>query len=78
MNGVSIDGAVPDVDRHLLRVALGNIDVPLLSESTGFIKELACLHGLGTPRHASTMRTAFDPDQEITLDALKLDYGYSL
>jgi hypothetical protein len=78
MNGVSIDGAVPDVDRHLLRIALGNIDVPLLSESTGFIKELACLHGLGTPRHASTMRTAFDPDQEITLDALKLDYGYSL
>ncbi len=78
MNGVSIDGVVPDLDQHLLRIAVGNIDVPLLSGSTGFIKELACLHGLGNARHASTMRTAFDPDQEITLDALKLDYGYSL
>lgn len=78
MNGVSIEGAVPDTERHLLQIALGNIDVTLLSQSSGFIQELACLHGIGNARHATALKTAFDPDQEITLDALKLDYGYSL
>lgn len=76
MNGVSVEGEVGPEGSLLLEVARGKVGRELMRDSTGFLQELACLHGVGPPRHSSIMKTAFDVEQDIFLDALDFEYGY--
>lgn len=78
LNGVSVEGDVTSDASPVLRFARGPIDRDLMFQPRGLIQEMACLHGLGDTHHAATMSTAFDVDQEISLDALEFDYGYYL
>jgi hypothetical protein len=78
INGVSLNVTVRSEDHPIVRLALGEIDDDLMRQPRGFVQEVACLHGLGPSRHAQIMKTAFDFDQDIALDALEFDYGYSL
>lgn len=76
-NGVSVRVA-DATDNDLLRLATGIIDVHKMQESQGFFQEFACLHGVGPARHSDILDTAFDLGQEVTFDALGVDYGYSI
>lgn len=78
INGVSVAAKVRAENHPLLRLAVGEVDLDLMSQPRGFLQELACLHGLGPARHQGIIRTAFDVDQDISLDALEFDYGYYL
>lgn len=78
LNGVPVTGAVENLDNPLLRFAKGPVDLELIESPRGLLQELACLHGLGDARHRSVLRSAFDLDEMIVLDALQPDYGYSL
>lgn len=42
----------------------------LMSSEDGFIREIACLHGMGEPRHSSLLDQAFDRDEELALDVI--------
>jgi hypothetical protein len=74
LNGVAIDTAnnaiVPDDE--LNRFALWNQAGGNLMESEEpFIRELACLHGVGDDRrHASMLDLAFDRDEQLAFDAI--------
>ena len=76
LNGVSVEGEVRTDQNPLVKIAYRGIDRDLMMQPRGFVQELACLHGLGEPRHANVMKTAFDLDQDITLDALEFEYDY--
>jgi len=76
MNGVSVEGEVGPEGDLLLQIAQGHVGPDLMRNTSGFLQELACLHGTGPARHASIIKTAFDVEQEIFLDALEFEYGY--
>ncbi|HYE27413.1 MAG TPA: RNA-directed DNA polymerase [Allosphingosinicella sp.] len=76
MNGVSVEGEVGFEGDALLQIARGNVGRELMKNTSGFLQELACLHGSGPARHASIIKTAFDVEQDIFLDALEFEYGY--
>ena len=78
LNGVSVEATVRSIQHPLVKFAAGGVDLDLITYPRGFVQEIACLHGLGPPRHIETMRNAFDLDQDIILDALEFDYGYYL
>lgn len=78
LNGVSVEGAVRNLEAPILRFAKGPVDLDLMSQPRGLLQEISCLHGLGEARHAEVIGTAFDLDQDIALDALEFDYGYYL
>jgi hypothetical protein len=78
LNGVSVEATVRSVQHPLVRFASQGVDLDLMTQPRGFVQEIACLHGLGTARHPETISTAFDLDQDISLDALEFDYGYYL
>jgi len=42
----------------------------LMNSEDGFIREIACLHGMGEPRHSSLLDQAFDRDEELALDVI--------
>ncbi len=77
LNGVSVEGQVRSIDHPLLRFAKGPVDDDLMYQPRGMLQELACLHGKGEARHAQIMNSAFDLAQDISLDALESEYGYS-
>ena len=78
LNGVSVEGAVRNLEAPILRFAKGPIDRDLMSQPRGLLQEISCLHGIGEARHSEVIGTAFDLDQDIALDALEFDYGYYL
>lgn len=78
LNGVPVEAQVANADHPLLRFARGPVDKELMNSPRGLLQELACLHGLGVARHPTTLRTAFDIDENMIFDALEMDYGYSL
>ena len=78
LNGVPVEAEVASPNHPLLRFARGPVDAELMKSPRGLLQELACLHGLGETRHAEVLRSAFDVDENIILDALEMDYGYYL
>lgn len=75
-NGVSV--RVKDaIDSPLLQFATGPISGEHFERLTGFLKDAACLHGVGDARHGGVMKRAFDVAEEVHFDAISLDYGYS-
>jgi hypothetical protein len=57
---------------ELLRFAFFGADIALMRGVNPYIREIACLHGLGgTPRHGEMLLTAFDEDEELAMDAIE-------
>jgi hypothetical protein len=80
MNGVNIksDTCALEPNSELMRVALKGCDRELMKSQDSFLRELACLHGLGSkPRHADMFRTAFDQDDALVMDAIDLLQEYA-
>jgi len=77
INGVSVSGSVRSTDHPLLKFSAGPVDHDLMSVPRGLVQDLSCLHGLGPSRNAEIVKLAFELGQEIILDALADDYGYS-
>jgi hypothetical protein len=77
VNGLHVDSnqAVRIAD-PLHRFATQGVTIDLMKHEDAYVRELACLHGLqdGT-RHQSMMETAFDPAQDIVLDAIEQARG---
>lgn len=76
LNGVPVEGRVRTPNHPMLRFARGPVDEDLMKQPRGLLQELACLHGIGEVRHSATLGSAFDIDENLSLDALELDYGY--
>ncbi|WP_139020354.1 hypothetical protein [Citromicrobium sp. JLT1363] len=75
-NGVPV--RVSDaIDSPLLQFATGPVTSGHFDRLTGFLKDAACLHGIGPAKHSGIMRRAFDIAEEVHFDAISLDYGYS-
>jgi len=73
LNGVSVEmqSNLP-IQHELFRLAHQGASEDLMQSTNGFIRELACLHGLSDgPRHADLLDSAFDEAEEITLDAIE-------
>jgi hypothetical protein len=72
MNGVAVEQPLDGTtDWSLLRFACDGPDAALMRSTDPFLREVACLHGVtGSPRHPVMLETAFDEDEELTLDAL--------
>lgn len=79
LNGLILnlkDSNEPNSD--LLTFASAGVDGALMRSSDPFVREMACLHGLSNhPRHVRILDTAFDPAEEIALDAIEQDHGSS-
>lgn len=72
VNGLHIESseALPNAD-PLYRFATQGVTPDLMRHENAYVREISCLHGLhnGT-RHQQMMETAFDPAQDIALDAI--------
>lgn len=79
MNGLSVQGSVHgDTQSQLLQFATSGVDRPIMKSSEPFLRELACLHGLGeVPRHQTMLTTAFDAAEELTFDAIEQEHQSS-
>lgn len=75
LNGVPVSGELASPDHPLIRFAKGPVDQDLMQQPRGLLQDLACLHGLGAVRHSKILRSVFDFDELITLDALDFGYG---
>ncbi len=72
LNGVKVSGAgIGPHDRNeFLRLAHNGADIELMRSSDPFVREIACLHGVGSPRHSEVLDSAFDPAEDTAFDAL--------
>ncbi len=78
--GLSVFGiyGVPVVGAHDMSTAdeicrlafFAGSDRSLMSSQNSFIREAACLHGIGLVRHSEMMGSAFDKDEELAMDAV--------
>lgn len=73
LNGVDVSQPefVEASQSELLRFATSGPDISQMKSSDGFISEIACLHGLSSPRHAEMLETAFDKSEEDVIDAVE-------
>jgi hypothetical protein len=73
LNGVKVDtGSGTNVPNdELNRFALWHQGDELMKSEEPFIRELACLHGIGDGcRHVSVLDSAFDRDEQLAFDAI--------
>ncbi len=71
LNGLKLSTEEPIPSNEIVRFARKGADRELFRSKDGFMRELACLHGLHHgPRHAKMLTTAFDEDEEFTFDAI--------
>lgn len=69
-NGVELS-AFKNASSELQKLAAYGADSDLMNSQDGFIRELACLHGLGEkPRHSITLESIFDKDEDFVFDVL--------
>lgn len=50
--------------------AEGQRQKELMLDDDKFIKEVACVHGLASPRHNMMLREAFDVDEDLAMDVI--------
>lgn len=75
LNGVSIDGLISGPSELLKFAREGGTEELMLSQQP-FVRELACLHGLGpATRHVGLLEAAFDEDEDQVFDAVELARG---
>lgn len=77
INGLQVDSNQDlQITDPLHRFATQGVSIDLMKHEDAYVRELACLHGLqdGT-RHQTMMETAFDPAQDIVLDAIEQARG---
>ncbi len=74
LNGVSISGLKEeDGEQHeFLRIARHGVALDDMRSPDPFVREFASLHGVGSPRHAGMLDTAFDPEDDSVFDAVSL------
>ena len=73
LNGIPVDmqGVETTPKSELLRCAVTGSSPHLMSSSDPFIRELACLHGIGSgPRHPEMLESVFDEDEDLAVDAV--------
>jgi hypothetical protein len=73
LNGVTVDAGngTNGPDDELNRFARWDQGSELMKSEEPFIRELACLHGVGDGRrHASVLDSAFDRDEQLAFDAI--------
>jgi hypothetical protein len=73
LNGVPVMRPSPlsPAQPEIVRFAASGSDISLMRSTDPYVREIACLHGLSEgPRHAETLRAAFDEDEELVMDAV--------
>lgn len=72
LNGVRVHGPGGDwgADSDLIQFARVGGTPSLMRSADPFIRELACLHGIGQIRHPDLLETAFDQDEALAMDAV--------
>ncbi|MBZ5527758.1 MAG: RNA-directed DNA polymerase [Acidobacteriia bacterium] len=73
-NGVPIKqlGVSSRVQSEIVRFAKSGSDMALMRSADPYIREIACLHGMGPrPRHEELLQTVFDEDEELAMDAIE-------
>ncbi len=68
INGVQHNYAAVNTELMQLVSSTGMKD--LMKSKNNFIREFACLHGLGEPRHQRFLNSSFDRDEELAMDVL--------
>lgn len=58
------------IETELMMLARAENISTLMNSPDGFIKEIACLHGILPPRHKETLDSSFDRDEDLALDVL--------
>jgi hypothetical protein len=73
LNGVNVTHRTGSsfIQSQLLEFATRGPDIAMMRESTSFLGELACLHGVASPRHAQMLSRVFDQDESLTMDAVE-------
>ncbi len=58
-------------DDELIRIARRGPSIACMNSKNPFLREFACLHGIADkPRHPEFLETAFDEDEELSLDVM--------
>ena len=73
LNGVTVklDEQTPVLSTELMIFATSGADIDLMKSNKSFMREIACLHGLGQPRHTEILETVFDKDELLAMDAIE-------
>lgn len=67
-NGIAFDS---EFEPSKLRAFAGGLELKkLMLDDDKFIQEVACLHGLSSPRHSMMLREAFDVDEDLAMDVI--------
>ncbi len=72
LNGVKV--IHPDIAEYsyFLQFAINGVSIDLMRKADNpVLREIVCLHGTGQPRHSDCLETAFDIDEDLTMDALE-------
>lgn len=74
-NGLSVHRAGGEVglssSAELLRVAEDAVDLQMMKSIDPFVREIACLAGVGSTDHSALVESAFDEADEFVLDAVE-------
>jgi hypothetical protein len=77
MNMYENGGALAGAKRKPVRFAASGSDMGLMRSAAPYIREIACLHGLGRgPRHAGLLRIAFDEAEDSPIEQLHQSASY--
>ncbi len=73
-NGVAV--TLPDTavsgQSEIVQFARSGSDMALMRSDDLYLREIACLHGLSqSPRHEGLLRTVFDKEEELAMDAIE-------
>lgn len=73
INGVNVTQPdMPTEYSDILRFAINGSDIDLMRQvDNPVLREIACLHGIGMPRHSTCLETAFDIDEELIMDVIE-------
>jgi len=73
LNGVNVaQPGIPAEYSDILRLAINGSDIEAMRQiDNPVLREIACLHGVGVPRHSMCLETAFDIDEELAMDAIE-------
>ncbi|CAG0987680.1 hypothetical protein ANRL3_02553 [Anaerolineae bacterium] len=73
LNGINVSQvSTPGECSDILRFATNGADISLMRQTDNpVLREIACLHGVGGPRHSACLETAFDIDEELAMDAIE-------
>jgi hypothetical protein len=73
LNGIPVQRKIDNEKAsELLRFADSGSDIEMMKSSDSFLREIACLHGIGQePRHSNLLETVFDKDEDLAMDSVE-------